>query len=176
MEPINSHIAVGACPSCQSVFRRGRRLSRLAFSACMLLAAAPAVAQRVLSLDSCRAMALRNNKQLNIAKLKQDVARDARKAVRTKYLPHVDVIGGYEFTSREISILNNKQKGALGSLGITAAGQIFFSLSIGFGTICTYASYVPRGHDIALGSLTANAANEVVEVGIAGMMIVYALV
>lgn len=129
MEPINSHIAVGACPSCQSVFRRGRRLSRLAFSACMLLAAAPAIAQRVLSLDSCRAMALRNNKQLNIAKLKQDVARDARKAVRTKYLPHVDVIGGYEFTSREISILNNKQKGALGSLGTTAAGQIGNTMS-----------------------------------------------
>lgn len=61
-------------------------------------------------------------------------------------------------------------------LWITAAGQIFFSLSIGFGTICTYASYVPRGRDIALGSLTANAANEVVEVGIAGMMIVPATV
>lgn len=61
-------------------------------------------------------------------------------------------------------------------LWITAAGQIFFSLSIGFGTICTYASYVPRGHDIALGSMTANAANEVVEVGIAGMMIVPATV
>lgn len=61
-------------------------------------------------------------------------------------------------------------------LWITAAGQIFFSLSIGFGTVCTYASYVGRGKDIALSSLTANAANEVVEVGIAGMMIVPATV
>ncbi len=61
-------------------------------------------------------------------------------------------------------------------LWLTAAGQIFFSLSVGFGTICTYASYVGRREDIALSSLTANAANEVVEVGIAGMMIVPAAV
>ncbi|MBR3925318.1 MAG: sodium-dependent transporter [Akkermansia sp.] len=59
---------------------------------------------------------------------------------------------------------------------ITAAGQIFYSLSIGFGIVCTYASYVRRRKDIALGSLTANAANEVAEVGLAGMMIIPAAV
>ncbi len=61
-------------------------------------------------------------------------------------------------------------------LWISAAGQIFFSLSIGFGAVCTYASYVRKDRDIALASITANAANEVVEVGIAGMMIVPAAV
>ena len=61
-------------------------------------------------------------------------------------------------------------------LWITAAGQIFFSLSIGFGAVCTYASYVRRDKDIALASITANAANEVIEVGVAGMMIVPAAV
>ncbi len=61
-------------------------------------------------------------------------------------------------------------------LWLAAAGQIFFSLSVGFGTIMTYASYVKHNSDIALSSLTANAANEVVEVGIAGMMIIPAAV
>ena len=82
-----------------------------------------------MSLDSCRAMALRNNKQLSIAQLKQDIARDVRKAARTKYLTHIDVMGGYEFTSKEISILNDEQKGALGSLGTTAAGQFGTTVS-----------------------------------------------
>ena len=59
---------------------------------------------------------------------------------------------------------------------LAAAGQVFFSLSIGFGTVCTYASYVRRRKDIALSSLTANAANEAVEVGLAGMMIIPAAV
>lgn len=86
--------------------------------------ALPVGAQRVLSLDSCRAMALNNNKQLGIAKLKQDMARDARKAARTKYLPHVDVLGGYEFTSREISILSDGQKGAIGQIGTQLPGRL----------------------------------------------------
>lgn len=59
---------------------------------------------------------------------------------------------------------------------IAAAGQVFFSLSIGFGTVCSYASYVRRRKDIALSSLTANAANEAIEVGMAGMMIIPAAV
>ena len=59
---------------------------------------------------------------------------------------------------------------------IAAAGQVFFSLSIGFGTVCSYASYVRRRKDIALSSLTANSANEAIEVGMAGMMIIPAAV
>ena len=77
----------------------------------------PINAQRVLSLDSCRALALRNNKQLNIAKLKQNVASNTHKAIKTKYLPKVDAGGTYMWSSKEISILNNDQKNALSNLG-----------------------------------------------------------
>ncbi|WP_033150243.1 TolC family protein [Prevotella sp. RM4] len=84
----------------------------------------PVGAQRILSLDSCRQMALRNNKQLGISKLKQDVAENARKSARTKYLPHVSAIGTYEFTSEEISILNDGQKAALGGLGTLVGGTL----------------------------------------------------
>ena len=43
----------------------------------------PVRAQQVLSLDSCRAMALRNNKQLSIARFNQEIARYTKKAVAT---------------------------------------------------------------------------------------------
>ena len=90
----------------------------------------PACAQqRVLSLDSCRAMALRNNKQLNISRLQQSVALNVRKAARTKYLPKVDALGGYEYFSKEVSILNNSQKSALGNLGSTLVGHASTGLS-----------------------------------------------
>ena len=127
MKPISSQTALCRASARQCV--QGSRVPAFVLFACLLLPAVPVAAQRVLSLDSCRAMALRNNKQLNIAELKQDVARDTRKAVRTKYLPHVDVVGGYQFTSREISLLNDGQKSALGSLGTTAAGQISGTMS-----------------------------------------------
>ena len=88
------------------------------FSYCLLASfALPSVAQQMLSLDSCRAMALRNNKQVAVARLKQDVAQDTRRAVRTKYLPKVDAVAGYELMSKEISLLNDEQKTMLNNLG-----------------------------------------------------------
>lgn len=79
---------------------------------------------RTLSLDSCRAMALRSNKQLSIARVKKDVAMNTRKAARTKYLPHIDLAGGYMYSSREISLLNDDQKYTLSNMG-TLATQKF---------------------------------------------------
>lgn len=100
--------------------------TRLIILSLIALSTLPMSAQQILSLDSCRAMALRNNKQLSAAKLKQEVALNARKAVRTKYLPKVDVLGGYEYFSKEISILNNNQKAAISGMGtntMTAVGE-----------------------------------------------------
>lgn len=99
----------------------------LAFSFCFI--ALGMNAQRVLSLDSCRALAMRNNKQLNVSKLKQDIAMNIRKAARTKYLPKVDAIGGYEFFSKEISLLSNTQKSTLNGLGTNALGTIGSSMN-----------------------------------------------
>lgn len=80
-------------------------------------------AQQTLTLDDCRALALENNKQLNIGKVKQDIATNLRKAARTKYLPKVDALGGYEYTSRQISILNDSQKSMLSGLGTNAVSK-----------------------------------------------------
>ena len=86
--------------------------------------AATAQAQQTLSLDSCRAMALRNNKTLSAARLQQDMAHYKVKAAKTKYLPHISALGGYELTSREISLLSDEQKGALSSAGTHATGAL----------------------------------------------------
>ena len=77
-----------------------------------------------LNLDSCRAMALRNNKQFNASKLKKDVATNLKKSARTKYLPKVDALGGYEWFSKEISLLNDGQKSAFSNLGSNILGGI----------------------------------------------------
>ena len=90
----------------------------------MLATAMPVQAQQLLSLDSCRAMALRNNKQMEVAQLKQDVTKNIRKSMRTKYLPRISAIGTYQYTSEEISLLNSDQKTALQSLGNTAIGNV----------------------------------------------------
>ena len=89
----------------------------------------PVGAQRLLTLDSCRQMALRNNKQIRISKVKQEVAENVRRSARTKYLPHISAVGAYEHTSKEISILNESQKTALGNIGTSLVGGVQEGLS-----------------------------------------------
>lgn len=104
----------------------------------------PAAAQRTLSLDSCRAMALRNNKQLSVAKLKQEVALNTRKAAKTKYLPKVDLLGGYEWTSQEVSLLKDSQKDMLGNLGTTASSALGEKATNILGTLAQQGMITPQ--------------------------------
>ena len=55
-------------------------------------------------------------------------------------------------------------------LWLAAAGQIFFSLSVGFGVILTYASYLSSKDDVVLSGLSATSANEFCEVGLGGLI------
>ncbi len=59
---------------------------------------------------------------------------------------------------------------------IAAAGQIFFTLSLGFGAIVTYASYVKRNQDITLSGLTASTINETAEVILGGSLVIPAAI
>ena len=116
------------------IMKRLTRHNRLSFPFALTLTLALALplvaqAQRVLTLDSVRAMALTENKQLKSTTLKLDVATNTRKAIRTKRLPKVDAVLGYEYFNREVSILNNGQKSALSNLGTNAAEGIGTSLN-----------------------------------------------
>lgn len=51
---------------------------------------------------------------------------------------------------------------------LAATGQIFFTLSLGFGAIQTYASYLSRKDDVVLSGLATSSANEFAEVVLGG--------
>ncbi len=55
---------------------------------------------------------------------------------------------------------------------LAAAGQIFFTLSVGIGVILTYASYLKKTHDVVLSGLTSVSTNEFIEVVIAGSIVI----
>lgn len=59
---------------------------------------------------------------------------------------------------------------------IAASGQIFFTLSLGFGAIITYASYIRKNQDITLSGLTAASLNETAEVILGGSLAIPAAV
>lgn len=55
---------------------------------------------------------------------------------------------------------------------LAAAGQIFFTLSVGIGVILTYASYLKKSDDVILSGFTASATNEFAEVALGGSLII----
>jgi SNF family Na+-dependent transporter len=80
-------------------------------------------------------------------------------------LPEQNVLNGLGYMwNPNFSALMNPQT------WLAAAGQIFFSLSVGFGVIINYASYMKKKDDVALSGLTASATNELFEVGFGGMI------
>ena len=82
-------------------------------------------AQSFLSLDSCRALALANNKDLLISNEKNKCRSLFRhKAAFTNYLPSFSATGTYMRNQKEFSLLNNDQKAALSGLGTNLAGPI----------------------------------------------------
>ena len=80
-------------------------------------------AQTMLSLDSCRALALRNNKELKIAQEKIKAAHYEKKAAFTNYLPNFSATGTYMRNQREVSLLSNEQKEGLSTMGSTLQPQ-----------------------------------------------------
>lgn len=65
----------------------------------------PIVSAQV-TLDSCRHMALRNNKQMNIEQLKVEQAGYQRKVAEAAYKPSIDFAGTYLHTGRNISLVD----------------------------------------------------------------------
>jgi SNF family Na+-dependent transporter len=55
---------------------------------------------------------------------------------------------------------------------LAAAGQIFFTLSVGMGTIQCYASYLKENDDVALNGLAAGFTNEFVEVVLGSLIVI----
>jgi SNF family Na+-dependent transporter len=80
-------------------------------------------------------------------------------------VPEQNAVNGLGYMwNPDFSALGNAQT------WLAAAGQIFFSLSVGFGVILNYASYMKKNDDVVLSGLTASSTNELFEVGFGGLI------
>lgn len=85
--------------------------------------------------------------------------------VRVLTLDPADVLAGLNFMWKpDPEALRNP------GTWLAASGQIFFSLSVGFGVIINYASYLRKKDDVVLSGLTACSMNEFFEVCLGGLI------
>ena len=75
----------------------------------VLCAISLAASGQVVTLDSCRNMALRNNKEIQQATLAIDKAGYQRKEAAAAYLPQFDLTAGYIYNSRRVSLVKEDQ-------------------------------------------------------------------
>lgn len=74
-----------------------------------LCALSLAASAQVVTLDSCRHMALHNNKEIQQASLAIDKAGYQRKEAAAAYLPQFDLTAGYIYNSRKVSLIKEDQ-------------------------------------------------------------------
>lgn len=72
---------------------------------------------RTLTLDSCRSLAVENNKELRMTEMRKEAAYYNRKSAFTSYLPKVSATGIYMHTGKELSLLSDEQKTTLSHVG-----------------------------------------------------------
>lgn len=94
-------------------------------------------------------------------------------AIRGLTLP-VDAAGVVESPLAGLNFVWEPQLSGLKNptVWLAAAGQVFFTLSVGVGSIACYASYIGRNQDIALNAASAGWLNEFVEVVIGGSIMI----
>lgn len=100
----------------------------------MLLALSLPVAgenPEILTLESCRSMAVSNNKELRMADMQREVAHYNCKSAFTAYLPKVSATGMYMHTDKEVSLLSDDQKTTLSHMGDGLGVPVLNSLGQG---------------------------------------------
>ncbi|MBQ5404000.1 MAG: TolC family protein [Bacteroidales bacterium] len=78
----------------------------------------------VLTLDSCRAMAISNNKDVRMSAIDKEIAENNKKTAFSKYLPRVNAIGAYVYTSKNINLISEEQEQKLRGVGNGLTSQI----------------------------------------------------
>ena len=121
-------------------------------------------AQEVYSLQKCRELALQNNRQLKISNMTVDVAENTRKAAKTKYLPRVDALAGYQHFSREISLLSDDQKNTLSNLGTNTFGQLGSQIGQNLSSLAQQGVLSPQVAQ-QLGQLLSNVSTPLTQAG-----------
>ena len=108
--------------------KHSSRILMLACMALMMTLSGQSVAQTVLSLEECRAMALENNGQSRMAQEKVNAAEYDIKTAFANYLPKVSATALYLHNSENINLADEDQRNNLSGMGTSLTSGIQTSL------------------------------------------------
>lgn len=107
-----------------------KNVVKIAGLSCLLLFPLSGNAQRTLTLETCRRLAVENNKDLQLAQTQVEIAGLDRKIALANYFPEISATGAYFYNNESIHLISDAASGKLQNMG-TAVQQQFGSLSEG---------------------------------------------
>ena len=90
----------------------------------LCIMAFPVMAQRVVTLQECRDMALENNKNLKISQEKVNMAHYDKKIAWANYFPTISAQGTYMHNEKQIQLLSDEKINTLSTMGTTLQGDV----------------------------------------------------
>lgn len=109
-------------------------LKTLLASLLVVVSSSPMWAQ-TLTLEQCRQMAIENNRDLQQARTKVEMAGYDKKSALANYFPKVSATGMYLHNTRDISIISDDMSAALTNAGTTVQGSISSTMQTLMGAI-----------------------------------------
>ncbi len=107
---------------------------------CSFLLFFSVLGQYRLSLDSCRQLALKNNKELKISSKEIQIAKWQKELAKTHFLPKFSALGTYMRSEKEMMLLSDEQKHKLRNLG---KGVVPKLQKAGMGMAMQYPQFAP---------------------------------
>ena len=90
----------------------------------ILLMTTPMWAQRVVTLQDCREMALENNNNLKISQEKVNMANYDKKIARANYFPTISAQGTYMHNEKQLQLLSDDKLNTISTVGSTLQGDV----------------------------------------------------
>ena len=100
------------------------RIKQLILLILILTTAITVSAQRVVTLQDCRSMALENNKNLKISQEKVNMANYDKKIAKANYFPTFSAQGTYMHNEKQIQLLSDDQINTISTMGTTLQGDL----------------------------------------------------
>ena len=106
--------------------------------------------QETLTLDKCREMAISNNKALEQARTKVEMAGYDRKIARANYYPNISATGAYMYNQKSLALIDDELSGKLTGTGAAIHEQFTGKVN----EIMQAIAQLPGGSDIIQSPIT----------------------
>lgn len=100
------------------------KICRLTLALVAISTSLCAYGQECLSLQDCRDLAVKNNKNLEQAQIATEMARYDRAIARANYFPNISATGTYQYNSLDVNLISDEQSAALRNSGTLLQGSL----------------------------------------------------